>query len=549
MLPGSKKPNWEFKFEPVNSRGATRRNHIPNPARVTAGVNGGAMSAGRATVIIVGMLWVAGCGSPPTTQQLAEDAVQAMGGDDALRGVQNYVMRGGTGTRSRLGQVVKAGEPDPPAKLMNVVETLDLAGQRSALDYEIQAASGFSQHRQEILTRKGDRAVGLENVANRPLTVMSPAGLFSWGTQNSPAVSLRRSVIRVALAAMDDRATLMSQDKELNGQIYAFGEATIDGETIGLYFDRRSNLIAAFETTDTETMLGDVTAEYLLEDYREVSGIKLPHKITIRKGSEHYADVQFSSAAVNDAQAMNVFRIPDAASAEVDRALGAGPDYSPVRLTQVDEGVHFAQAYSHNTLVVEFPRSLAIVEAPYTEAQTKTLVKLLAERFPGKPIKFAAVTHPHFDHTGGIRGIAAQGSIIVAAKGHESQLRSLLDAPHSNPPDELATRRKANQPTGGLQVFDGKRIITEGAQSLELYAISGSPHVDPIVLAYVPSARILFQSDLFFPGTGGGSSPLAVHLLQSIRRLNLRVDTNAGGHGGVAPFQELITSVGATGTN
>jgi hypothetical protein len=72
----------------------------------------------------------------------------------------------------------------------------------------------------------------------------------------------------------------------------------------------------------------------------------------------------------------------------------------------------------------------------------------------------------------------------------------------------------------------------------------GSPHVEPMVLAYVPGARVLFQSDLWFPGTGGAGSPLAKHLLESVRKLGLEVDTNVGGHGGVGPFMELVTAVG-----
>jgi hypothetical protein len=72
----------------------------------------------------------------------------------------------------------------------------------------------------------------------------------------------------------------------------------------------------------------------------------------------------------------------------------------------------------------------------------------------------------------------------------------------------------------------------------------GSAHVEPMVLAYVPGARVLFQSDLWFPGTGGAGSPLAKHLLESVRKLGLEVYTNVGGHGGVGPFMELVTAVG-----
>jgi glyoxylase-like metal-dependent hydrolase (beta-lactamase superfamily II) len=484
-----------------------------------------------------------------TTQQLAQEAIDAMGGQQ-VRGIQSFVMRGGTGSRTRTGQLARAGEPDPPAKLANVVETFDLANGRAALDYEIQAASGFAQHRQEVLTKRGDRAIGLENVQGRPLAIMSPAALFSWGTQNSPVMALRRTVVGVLRGAADAPASEPAQDKALDGRTLKYGSATIDGETVGLYFDPDTKLLAAFETTDTETMLGDVMAEYRLDDYRDVGGVRLPHKITIRKGGEPYADVQFAGAAVNDEQSLGVFAVPAASEAEADRVAGLGPDYSPLQLVPVADGVHFVQAYSHNSLVVEFPSFLALVEAPYTEAQSLTLARTLSETFPGKPLRYAAVTHPHFDHTGGVRGIAAQGATIVAARGHESQLRGLLDAPHTAPADALATRRRSAPQTGAaLDVFDGKKVIAEGGQSLELYAITGSPHVEPMVIAYVPGPRLVFNSDLFFPGTGGGSSPAAAHLLQSIRALKLQPAKHAGGHGGVADFSELVKAVGAAGTS
>jgi glyoxylase-like metal-dependent hydrolase (beta-lactamase superfamily II) len=480
---------------------------------------------------------------------LVQDAVDAMGGADALRGVQSYVMRGGSGTRSRLGQPVSATQVDPPAMLSNVVETLDLAGGRAALEYELVAANGFAQHRQEILTSRGDEWVGLENVTGRPLAVVSPSGLFSWGTQNHPSMALRRSVVTIALAALDADAPEPPQERELNGRMVPYGSVQVRGEAVGLYFDPDSKRIAAMEMTDTETMIGDVQARYMLDDYRDVGGVMLPHAITVHKGGGHYADVQFVAAAINDPEGVRVFDIPAAAEAAVDHAIAQGADYSPVTLIKVADGLHFAQAYSHHSLVVEFPTFLTVVEAPYTEAQSLTLGRLLAAQFPGKPLRYAVVTHPHYDHIGGMRGIAAQGATIVAARGHEAALRAVLDAPHTNPPDVLAGRRSTGAATGGLEFFDDTRVITDGGRSLELYAVTGSPHVDPMVLAYVPGPRVLFQSDLFFPGTGGGTSPAAEHLLQSVRALNLRVQTNAGGHGGVAPFAELVKAVGTAGGN
>jgi len=64
-------------------------------------------------------------------------------------------------------------------------------------------------------------------------------------------------------------------------------------------------------------------------------------------------------------------------------------------------------------------------------------------------------------------------------------------------------------------------------------------------MMYVPGSKILFQSDLWFPGTGGTGNPAAKQLYDSIKGLKLDVKTNVGGHGGVAPFAELENAVKA----
>ncbi len=282
-----------------------------------------------AGLMLVGGLWLASCASAPTTKSLATDAATAMGGLDRLRRVQTVAMQDGTGTRLRLGQMVHATDAETPATLSKVTETLDLTNGRAVLDYEIKLGD-FTQHRQEILTRKNGKAVGLENVAGRPLAVVSPSGLFSWGTQNSPEFLLKRNVLAVILDAADAVTTSAPQTRDFAGSPHAFGTTTLaSGDTIGLYFNTETKLLDGFEAIDTETMLGDQPAVYTLADYRDVSGVKLPHKITIVKGGQPYSEVQFASAAVDIPATLAVFAIPGAATAEVDKAIAAG-DSSPV---------------------------------------------------------------------------------------------------------------------------------------------------------------------------------------------------------------------------
>jgi glyoxylase-like metal-dependent hydrolase (beta-lactamase superfamily II) len=493
---------------------------------------------------------LAGCSSPPppTTRQLAGDALAAMGGAVRLATVHSVTMTGGSGSRWQLGQTVRPDDPDMPATLQRVTETVDRATGRAAFDYDITTVDGFTQRRKEILTTWNGGRIGIEQAGDRAPEVMSPAGLFSWGTQNSPVTALRRNPIDVALATTHVDASQVAEDRDLNGRPVKFGRVTFGDETLGVYFDPQSHFLVAYETMDTEPILGDIAARYVLDDYRSVDGVMLPHRVTISKGAAPFAAVQFTSAAIDDAKALSVFTIPPMLAATAAQ-VAAGDDYTPLTLTAIGNGVYFAQAFSHHSLVVEFPAYLVVVEAPYTEAQSHTLVRLLASQFPTKPVRYAIVTHPHFDHIGGVRGIAAAGATILVARPHEAVIRALLTARHTNPEDELDSKRRAGAIVGGIQVYAGDTLISDGKQALELHMVSASSHADRMVIAYVPSAKVLFQSDLFFPATGSGASGLSAQLLQTVRALNLDVRTNAGGHGGVAPFDELVAAVDASNRN
>ena len=484
----------------------------------------------------------AGCSSRPTTRELAHDMVDAMGGAERLGHVRSVAMMHGDGSRWQLGQSVKTSDPDSSGTLNAVTETVDLTDRRAALDYEISTNDGFTQRRQEVLTASNGRSVGLERVGGRPPAILSPEALFSMGP-TTPALALRRNIITIALAALSADATQLAEDRDLDGRRVRFGRTVLHDESIGIYFDRGSKLIAAFEALDTDPIRGDVTARYILDDYRRVNGIMLPFRTTIIKDGARYATVHFTTASVDDPALLGIFDLPSDAGDSL-AAVAANRDYSPLTLTPIADGVSFAQGLSHHSLVVEFPTYLAVVEAPYSEAQSQMLLQMLAAQFPAKPVRYVVVTHPHFDHIGGVRAMAASGATIVVAAAHEPVLRALLAARHTNPADDLEIKRKTGARVGTLQSFTGSTTaLTEGTQSLELHVVTGSPHAEPIVIADVPSARVLFQSDLYFPGTGATVTPASRHLLQTIRALNLNVDTIAGGHGGVGPFAELVAVV------
>jgi glyoxylase-like metal-dependent hydrolase (beta-lactamase superfamily II) len=498
----------------------------------------------RTIALVITTIWLVGC-SAVAQRQLAQDAVAAMGGTEKLMGIQSLIMSGGTGTRTKVGQMQTATGMDQIGELSNAVETLDLANGRAAFDYDVKVGE-FVQHRHEVLTKSGEGAagkpIGIESIEGVTFAT-TPSGLFSWGTQNSPEWLLKRNAVSIALAAADSASAAdAAQDKELDGKMMKYGMGkTHDGEDMGLYFDPETKMLAAFEVLDTETMLGDVDAQYILSDYKDVSGVKIPHHIKIRKGGEDYSEIQFASIVANDPKAADVFAIPGALKAQAEVAAKEA-DAFPMQLVKVTNGVYHARAFRHHSMVVEFPTFVAVVEAPYLDTQTRMLANAIAAQFPDKPIKYAAVTHFHYDHIGGVRAMAAQGATILVAKGHEPALRKVLEAKHTHPPDDLA---KAGDKAGKIETFEGTKEIKEGSQTLQLHAFAGSPHVEPLVVGYVPNGRVLFQSDIWFPGIPIPASKDVVHLMESIQKANLRVDTMVGGHGLVGPYTDMTKAVAA----
>jgi glyoxylase-like metal-dependent hydrolase (beta-lactamase superfamily II) len=470
------------------------------------------------------------------TAQLITAMQNTLGGRAALEAVQLLVQQGG-GTRRHFGQVSATGGEDPEGMLSNLTETIDLANARAAFDNVIQIGGGFSQHRTEAYTTYNGTHLGWGTTEGRVNHVTSVNGLFSWASHNTPEILLRRNAVTIALAA--SAAPGPVTERTLDGASYWYLDAPVGIETIGLYIDKTSSQLRAWSAIDTETMWGDTNAVYVLGDWREAGDVVLPHAIEIRKDDGVYADLRYDTITVNDDSALAIFDVPSDVTADADQVVAAnGTSWVPLQWNAVAPGIAHVVAFSHHSMVVEFPNFVVVVEGPYTEGQSLTLARMINERI-GKPIRYVVPSHPHFDHTGGIRGLASVGANVLVAGGHEAELRHIVESPHTNPPDALAENFAAGAEVGKVEVFNGMTDISDGDMSLQLFEVQGIPHVAPKVLAFVPSTGVLFQSDLFF----GGPSPDAMALYEAITSRGLQVQQIVGGHGGVLPYQTLVDAV------
>ena len=113
-------------------------------------------------------------------------------------------------------------------------------------------------------------------------------------------------------------------------------------------------------------------------------------------------------------------------------------------------------------------------------------------------------------------------------------------------PQSLAqiSGERTKKAVGMIETYDGKKVIKDGNQTLELLAFKSS-HVEPMVMAFVPNGGVHFQSDLWFPKTGAPASPETVELADAIKAANWKVTTMVGGHGLIGPYAELTKAIAA----
>jgi hypothetical protein len=83
---------------------------------------------------------------------------------------------------------------------------------------------------------------------------------------------------------------------------------------------------------------------------------------------------------------------------------------------------------------------------------------------------------------------------------------------------------------------------------VRLYHLSGNPHADTLIMAYVPRDRLLIQGDVYEPAPQFAAFPFARNLAEHIQKRGLRVDRHVPIHSEMKTHAEFLTIVPALTT-
>lgn len=462
-----------------------------------------------------------GCTTKKTPeQQFVDDAMTAVGGRAKVEAVKTIAIEG-SGVNYNLGQDMKPEAHDQQFAISGYLRKIDVAQGKQRVEQTRTPKFAYFQGQQpqtQVMGLDGDVAFNV-----------NPQGAAA---RIAPAAEYDRHIEFMhhpitALRAATAPATKMSNVRTVGAvrqADFAFRDRswtmTIDAAGVPL----------SISTKSYQPNLGDVILTTTFAQYEDINGLKLP-KVMSGKVDDFTTYEITASKQFVDSDLGNISAPPEV----VKPAEVTAPN---VVVTPVGKGVWFLAGQSHHSVLVEFADHLMLIEAPQSEARTLAVIAKAKETVKNKPLTQLVTTHHHFDHTAGMRAAIADGMTVITQAGNKAWVEGMARRSHSLQPDMLTKNASRLE----IESVDEEKEYKDASMTVQLFHVAGNPHSDTMLMAYIPSLRVLVEVDAFSPGAA--VNPYAANLLENVTKRNLKIDRIVPLHGAIAPFGDLA-KVGA----
>jgi glyoxylase-like metal-dependent hydrolase (beta-lactamase superfamily II) len=319
-------------------------------------------------------------------------------------------------------------------------------------------------------------------------------------------------------------------------------DATINGE----------NQIQRIKTTVNDPTLGDFNIEQESTDQMTFGNVKWP----ITWHSHHGWDDNWQFYRLSTGHNGYGGKFPNVQPnvcpdpVPVPESVRQATFPLTVTVEKMANGVYLLGGGPANSYMVEFRNFVAVFEAPINEKRSLAVIEEVAKLAPNKPIRWLIVSHPHFDHIGGIRTYNHIGATIVQHRKNIEFLNKdvLVYEPRTVEPDIVSLMPPTELAEGyNYEAINENFVITDNSRILRVYYVQPLQHVAGMLMAYLPAERIAFEADLFDTHEAPPATPTPAmrSFFTQVQRMKLDVATLAPVHGKPVPWSTFVAAMGS----
>ncbi|HEX2270222.1 MAG TPA: MBL fold metallo-hydrolase [Pyrinomonadaceae bacterium] len=454
-----------------------------------------------------------------------DKSVAAYGGREALNSISNVSIRI-AGESVHRNQSRRPGDMDRTPYSGEFV--IDMKNSRVMQTQKGHYPGGFDWHNGFVIEGGNRTNFDLIRKTSNPPGPISP-GVFRGFIRWLPQLILLTVLERAETLRYLGKASYEGRSHDVIDYVAP------DNARLALYIDEQTSLLSKFEIMFTDRFSGDAVLETRFPGQRKVGNYIVPAARVHAIGGDVVNDYRFSDVTFNTELRPEMFKAPEGFRAVTFPA--------PAPVTKHAEKIYTTNAAGYNVLFVDFNDYIFVMEAPANDRVSLQAIEQIKKTIPGKPIKYVAVTHHHDDHAGGIRTYMAEGATLIVAPGEQAFFKKVSEVRYKADPDALTRNPRA-------AVFEplqnGKRVLTDGTTTVEIYDIGKGPHAEEMLVAYFPDHKLIYQGDLLNRPSNGDfpiANDTSVHFLNWIDTKKLAVEATIPVHGPLTTIAEFRKAV------
>lgn len=468
--------------------------------------------------------------SSQTTREILLTCIEAMGGEEKWRGIEQVTMRY-VGHQYWLEQ---SESPDGPY-LASYITSKEVRAVWQPMLYKVDSSRHFQVKEPSVLEHTLSGTKGAMQFRGRPFP-MPPqikGPLDQW---------MRYAPEKLIFQALE----LAKQHKEtdLEGIPHYIVSFEVNNLKHKLYINRQTHLLsqAELDTYQPSDLFNYPWGKYMTTvkynlQWLHPKGFRYPSQWDVYKLGKPYQSITIFDISFQKEIDQQLFKVlEDIPDTPPSTSVNLLPLNTAGEIAVSDHIFTIPGSWYVGHIVQS--DGIIVIEAPISSGYSKQHLDFLRKKYPDKPLKVVFATSDAWPHLGGIRAFAAEGLGIYSHKLNRNIINDILKADHSPDPDKYQRTQSALD----FNAVSEKVVIDDPITPVEIYPVNGEGGQRMIAL-YMPRQKVLYASDLIQFAGRNQKVFFAPQYLSEVKALvdrhRLQVETVFAMHTSPIPWKQV----------